>query len=109
MVRRVSRRLGYSSVFIAILAVSFLPGSFPPVRAAQELVTFNKDVAPIVYSSCVSCHRPGGSAPFSLMTYAEVRQRSALIAAATESHYMPPWQPDGEFGELEGDRRLPHQ
>ena len=76
--------------------------------ATDDPLTFNRDVAPIVYENCTPCHRPGGSAPFSLVTYADVRQRSALIAAVTENQYMPPWQPDGEFGEIEGDRRLPH-
>jgi hypothetical protein len=38
----------------------------PPVSAS---VTFAEDVAPIVYANCVTCHRPGQSAPFSLISY----------------------------------------
>ncbi len=36
-----------------------------------------RDVAPIVFDKCASCHRPGGPAPFSLLTYADVRQRAS--------------------------------
>ena len=96
-------------VLLAGLALAASGSAFRTVSAqSRPLVTFNKDVAPIVFANCVSCHRPGGSAPFSLMTFAEVRQRASLIAAVTDSHFMPPWQPDLEFGEFEGDRRLSH-
>jgi tetratricopeptide (TPR) repeat protein/mono/diheme cytochrome c family protein len=69
-------------------------------------VTFSHDVAPIIFAHCSGCHRPGESAPFSLLTYADAKQRAALIASVTASHVMPPWQPDSAPGELQGDRRL---
>src|ERR1700742_1505727 len=31
---------------------------------AAETVTFNKQIAPIIYKNCASCHRPGEAAPF---------------------------------------------
>ena len=34
-------------------------------RAADAPVTFTKDVAPILYKSCVECHRPTMFAPMS--------------------------------------------
>jgi hypothetical protein len=37
--------------------------------------TFCADVAPIVFSRCAQCHRPGEVAPFSLLSYAEVKKR----------------------------------
>ena len=30
--------------------------------------TFNKDVAPIFFEHCTTCHRPGEVAPMSLLT-----------------------------------------
>jgi Tfp pilus assembly protein PilF len=69
-------------------------------------VTFNRDVAPIVFQHCTSCHRPGEAAPFPLQTFEEVHQRAALIASVTERRFMPPWKPDPDFGEFEGVRRL---
>ena len=40
---------------------------------ADAPVTFTKDVAPILYKSCVECHRPTMFAPMSLMTYDDAR------------------------------------
>lgn len=34
---------------------------------------FTRDVAPIFYKNCVSCHRPGEMTPMSLLTYADAR------------------------------------
>jgi Copper type II ascorbate-dependent monooxygenase, N-terminal domain len=54
---------------------------------------FSHDVAPILYSRCVSCHREGGVAPFPLVTYAAAAKRARLIATVTAKRYMPPWLP----------------
>ena len=35
--------------------------------------TYTKDVAPILFKNCTSCHRPGEIAPMSLLTYEDVR------------------------------------
>ena len=43
------------------------------VQGPASPVTFAKDVAPIVFAHCSSCHRPGGSASFSLLTYADAK------------------------------------
>ena len=81
-----------------------------PSRAAQlasaERVTFTRDIAPIIFDRCGMCHRPGGSAPFSLLTYSSVRQRATLIAAVTKSRFMPPWKAEPESGEFIGQKRL---
>lgn len=61
--------------------------------AAAALVTFAHDVAPILYRNCVSCHRPGGVAPFPLISYSDAARRAQLIATVTAKHYMPPWLP----------------
>jgi Flp pilus assembly protein TadD len=74
--------------------------------AAARPVTFNRDVAPIVFRHCTSCHRPGEIAPFNLQTYEDVKQRGRLIADATGHRFMPPWKPDPGVGEFEGSRRL---
>ena len=34
--------------------------------------TFNRDIAPIIFSQCVVCHHPGGLGPFSLINYQDV-------------------------------------
>ena len=88
----------------AILAIG-VP-TLTSAQGAQRPITFSRDVAPLVFDHCVSCHRPGESAPFSLLTYREVKPRAGLIAEVTASHYMPPWQPDAQAGTFTGDRRL---
>ncbi len=72
---------------------------------AQE-VTFARDVAPIVFGACASCHRPGGPGPFSLINYDEVRRRATQIAAVTRSRFMPPWKVEPGVGHFVGQRQL---
>jgi Flp pilus assembly protein TadD len=69
-------------------------------------VTFNKDVAPIVYANCVTCHRPGGDGPFSLLTYADAAGRAEDIAEQTLARHMPPWLPEPGEVPIVGVRRL---
>jgi Flp pilus assembly protein TadD len=69
-------------------------------------VTFTKDVAPILFKFCVSCHRPEGAAPFPLLTYEHAKSRAAAIVAATRDRIMPPWKPEPGYGEFLDERRL---
>src|SRR5207342_409901 len=91
------RAAGYLTRPLATFALAGLvaaAASQGAVRAqAPPPVTFNRDVAPILYANCTTCHRPGESAPFSLLTYGDAKQRAGLISAVTTSHVMPPWQP----------------
>jgi Flp pilus assembly protein TadD len=66
--------------------------------AAQTQVTFNHDIAPIVFRNCAQCHHPGEAGPFSLLSYADVKTHGRQIAFVTSKHIMPPWLP--EPGEL---------
>ncbi len=45
---------------------------------AQD-VTFVKDIAPIIQARCTPCHKPGETAPFSLITYEDVVKRASFI------------------------------
>ena len=77
------------------------------VGAAQaDAPAFSRDIAPILYGQCTPCHRPGGTAPFSLLTYADARQHATQIADATRRRFMPPWKPEPEAGPFVGQRRL---
>jgi tetratricopeptide (TPR) repeat protein/mono/diheme cytochrome c family protein len=69
-------------------------------------VTFSRDIAPIVFKSCAVCHRPGGSAGFSLLSYRDIRPRAREIVEMTARRIMPPWQPEAGFGHFAGERRL---
>lgn len=75
-------------------------------RPPAPTVTFNKDVAPIVFTNCAPCHRPGEVAPFSLLSYGDAAKHADAIVAETSARRMPPWLPDrGEFP-IVGERRL---
>ena len=74
--------------------------------AGAQRVEFYRDIAPIVYHNCAPCHRPGESAPFSLLSYDDVKRHAALIADVTKSRYMPPWLPEQGHGDFAEERRL---
>jgi len=67
--------------------------------------TFHEHVAPILYTHCAPCHRPGQSAPFSLLGFADAKKHATDLADVTRRRYMPPWLPESH-GEFEGERRL---
>ncbi len=76
------------------------------IPGSSDRLTFNKDIAPIVFENCAACHRPGEPAPFSLLSYQDVRKRARQIAVVTESRFMPPWLPEEGYGEFRGQRGL---
>ena len=69
-----------------------------PTAAAAQQVTFTKDVAPILYRSCVTCHRTGEIAPMPLTTYEQVRPWARAIKTRTTNREMPPWHVDKTIG-----------
>lgn len=68
--------------------------------------TFYRNIAPIIYQNCSTCHRPNESGPFSLLSYDDVKRHAAQIADVTRQHFMPPWLPEAGHGEFEDERRL---
>jgi mono/diheme cytochrome c family protein len=68
--------------------------------------TFAADVGPVIFDACGSCHRPGGPAPFSLLSHEDVRRHATQILEVTKSRFMPPWKADGDDGPFVGQRRL---
>lgn len=74
--------------------------------AVPSRVNFTEHVAPILYGNCTICHRPGGNAHFSLVTYAEAKSYASAIAYVTREHLMPPWPADPHYTEFIGQRLL---
>lgn len=77
-----------------------------PRAPVQTEITFSRDVAPIVFEACASCHRPNGPGPFNLTTYDDVRRRATQIAQVTRSRFMPPWKVEPGVGHFAGQRQL---
>src|SRR5262245_43596059 len=85
------------------LGVATATAVAPPQTKA---ITFSENIAPIIYENCVTCHRSGEAAPFSLISYDDVKKRGALIATVTRKRYMPPWHAAHGYGEFAEERRL---
>ena len=90
-------------VSIVGLGFALSAGASAPLWAADTVPTFTKDVAPIVFNRCASCHRPGEVAPMSLLTYNQVRPWVKSIVAKITSREMPPWGADPRYGTFSND------
>jgi tetratricopeptide (TPR) repeat protein len=99
---------------VCIVWLAIAPGGQTPAQqtlstqntASQSQVTFNRDIAPILYRTCARCHRPGEAGPFSLLTYADAKSHARQIAAVTKTRFMPPWLPDDGDLKFADDLRL---
>jgi hypothetical protein len=93
-------------LWLAAAAVLGAP-AVPQAPAAPP--TFSRDVAPILYAKCVSCHRPGEVAPMSLITYNDVRGWAKAIREKVLTRTMPPWHADARYGKFRNDLSLPQR
>ena len=75
-------------------------------QAQAQAPTFSRDVAPILYANCTTCHRPGGLGPMSLLEFAGAKRVATRIRKAVSTGYMPPWHADAPHGTFVNDRRL---
>ena len=90
------------------LSVAVTRADDPDQRPRELRPNFASDVAPILNDHCVMCHRPGGRAPFSLVTLDDARAQGERIVEVTRARQMPPWtatQGRG-FPDLRNDPRL---
>src|SRR5213593_3164070 len=83
----------------ALIAISLM-------GARPQAPTYTKDIAPLLAERCGMCHVAGGSAPFSLLTYADAKRHAPEIAAVIRARYMPPWKADPENGPFVGQHPL---
>jgi tetratricopeptide (TPR) repeat protein len=123
-----SKGLNRALVVAAIVAVAAACSrtAAQPEKAAPRVITFNHDIAPILFDNCASCHRPidgaasqaaatSGSdddpicvagAPFSVLDYVSVRRHARAIESAVQRRAMPPWLPEPGHGAFVNERRL---
>jgi Tetratricopeptide repeat len=95
-------RSGRSSAQTVLPTALFV---FWPFHASAD-PTYAKNIAPLVADRCGMCHHPGGPAPFSLLTYADVRRRATQMASVTRARFMPPWKVDPGDGPFVGQHHL---
>jgi len=93
-----------SAVCSSVLAVILIAA--PASAQPAESPTFSRDVAPVLYRACVTCHRSGGIAPMPLVSYQDARPWAKAIKQQVGTRQMPPWGADPHFGKFKNDRSL---
>jgi hypothetical protein len=83
------------------------PMSPPPPPPASS-PRYYEDVAPIFVKHCAGCHRDGGAAPFSLVTYDDADSAPGSLPDKVKTRQMPPYAADdsGSCNTFEGARYL---
>ena len=65
---------------------------------AHDTISYTKDIAPILEQNCVSCHRDGAIAPWSMSSHAMVKGWSPMMREVVMTRRMPPGQIDNHVG-----------
>src|SRR5262245_46930436 len=98
------------SVLAGTLAVAAATMTSVHSAPAATAPTFAKDIAPILFEKCATCHRPGEVAPMSLLSYEDARPWAKAIKAKVVAREMPPWGADHENTlKMRNDRSLSEQ
>jgi hypothetical protein len=113
---RVQRSKFVGAVFAAVVFCAAVQlGAQAPAKTgaagaqsgvATKTPTYSKDVAPIFYKNCTSCHRAGEIGPMALVTYQDARPWAKSIATKVAAGTMPPWYGESAHSEFTNDRRL---
>ncbi|MEP7310318.1 MAG: tetratricopeptide repeat protein [Acidobacteriota bacterium] len=122
---------GVWGLFVSLTALTACQSSrSSDAGVTRSGLTFNKDIAPILFEHCGSCHRLGepvnasgaprsdskldgtsdqwciAGAPFNLIEYRDAQAHARQIAAATRKRTMPPFLPEPGYGAFANERRL---
>src|ERR1700694_2390839 len=84
----------------------WLAGAGRTAAEPKATPTFNKDVAPILWRNCATCHRPNQIAPMSLLSYKDARPWAKAMKMKVTDREMPPWFSDSRFGKFTNDTSL---
>lgn len=87
------------------LLIAMAPAVFAHDPITTKL-TWSSEIVRIMHRRCAACHRPGGKAPMSLLTYEESRPWAKAIKEEVLERRMPPWGAVKGFGEFADDRGL---
>jgi len=95
---------------VSALAVAFLSAAHdrPSAASPPGMITFTKNVAPILQQKCQICHQPDSIGPMPLLTYEDAREYADKIKRKVSQRLMPPWHIDRSIGiqEFKNDRSL---
>ena len=96
----------HRAIALLMTTVALLLMAMTVPATGQEPVTFSRDVAPIMFEKCVTCHRPHEAAPMPLRSYEEVRPWARGIKEKVASREMPPWFASPAHGSFKNDPTL---
>lgn len=82
--------VGATDVTDATVATDTVGDVVTPADMGAAQTTWAEHVAPVVFQHCAGCHREGGIAPFSLLTYEDAAPRAELMRNETTARRMPP-------------------
>jgi hypothetical protein len=88
-----------------LLALAALAACAAPAPA-EGPVTFNKDMAPILWKNCAGCHHVGAVAPFPLVNYKDAARRAKFLRDVVAGRRMPPWRAEPGHGPFVNERRM---
>jgi len=63
----------------------------------KKEVTYYEHIQPIIHNNCSKCHNSKGLAPFSLITYQDVKKRMKMINFVVQHRIMPPWPANPDY------------
>ena len=86
--------------------VSGLPIRVREVPEPASPVSYSEHIAPIMNQHCVTCHRPGQTTPFSLLSFGQVSSRADMIREVVLEERMPPWYGARDHGPFVNERTV---
>jgi len=96
----------FLSIVAACGALTVLGCQESPAPPPETTKTYYGDVKQLVDERCVNCHQPGGIAPFSLVTFAELQANLGAVRSAVDRGTMPPWPAADDCNDYKNDRSL---
>ena len=96
-----------AATLLTVAVVSASSQTSRPAVRNNAVPTFAKDVAPILYKRCATCHRPGEIGPMALLTYEDAKSYASEIHDQVAAGHMPPWQANAPAGTFRGELKLP--
>lgn len=81
-----------------------------PLTVAGNGITYHNRISRILQNNCQECHRQGGVAPFTLVSFEDAKSHAGMMRKQVERGVMPPWfaapEPGGTHSPWINDRSL---
>ena len=94
----------------AVAAFVVVSGQVEETRTHTPIASrwnYNEHLFPIFRDNCGSCHREGGIAPMSLVSYQSAYPWAQSIREEVLGLRMPPWKAEDGFGDFRNGHALP--